>query len=86
MLRYRHDGQEGAFCMIAINKQLAWLTSAKVTPENFPRLFDGKHRVRDIGIIETDAGIDIQTVLDADEIRSSVADFLRRTYQRRAEK
>lgn len=67
--------------MITINKQLAGLISAEVTPENFPRLFDGEHRVRDISIVDEDAGIDIQTVLDADKINKAVADFLRRTYQ-----
>lgn len=67
--------------MMTINKQLAGLASAEVTPENFPRLFDGVHRVRDISIVETDAGIDIQTVLNADAINKAVVNFLRRTYQ-----
>lgn len=69
--------------MITINKQIEGRTNVKVTPENFPRLFDGSHRVRDISIIETEKGIDIQTVLNIDEIKTAIANFLRKQYQSR---
>lgn len=69
--------------MIIINKQIEGLTNVKVTPENFPRLFDGSHRVRDISIIETDTGIDIQTILNTDGIKTAITNFLRKQYQNR---
>ena len=69
--------------MITINKQIKDKTDVKVTPENFPRLFDGSHRVRDISIIETETGIDVQTILNADEIKTAIAKFLRKQFQSR---
>ena len=69
--------------MIKINEQISGKKSVTLNAENFPRLFDGLERVRDISIIETADGLDVQTVLNADEIYKAVADFLRRTYQAR---
>lgn len=69
--------------MIYINKQIGSKKEVTLNAENFPRLFDGSERVRDISIIETADGLDIQTVLNADEIYKRVAEFLRRTYQAR---
>lgn len=69
--------------MITINKQIDDKKSVTLNAENFPRLFDGAERVRDISIIETADGLDVQTVLNSEEIYKAVADFLRRTYQAR---
>ena len=67
--------------MLYINKQLNGKTETQVNAENFPRLFDGAQRVRDISIIETPDGVDIQTILNAGEILAEICAFLRRKYQ-----
>lgn len=69
--------------MIYINKQLNSQTAVEATPQNFPRLYDGAQRVRDISIIEYENSIDIQTILNAAEIRAEIAAFLRRKHQGR---
>nr|DAK83721.1 MAG TPA: hypothetical protein [Caudoviricetes sp.] len=61
--------------MITINKQIEGLSAVKITPQNFPRLFDGKQRVRDISIVSNDTGLDIQTILDAEGVVKAVTDF-----------
>lgn len=63
--------------MITINKHLEGQTQIEVNAENFPRLFDGAQRVRDISIIETADGLDVQTILDSERIYKAIKDFLR---------
>lgn len=72
-----------AITMLRINMQLEGVANVELTPENFPRLFSGSYRVRDISIISTDDGIDIQTILNADEIKTAIIKFLRKQYQSR---
>ena len=66
---------------IRINKQLDGKTSAEITPKNFPRLFDGAQRIRNISIIELENTIDIQTIYHPDEIKKAITEYLRTLYR-----
>lgn len=63
--------------MITINKHLQGKKDIELNAETFPRLFDGGERVRDISIIETADGLDVQTILDSEQIYKAIRDFLR---------
>ena len=67
--------------VIHINKQLNGKTNIEITPENFPRLFDGEIRVRNISIIENENEIDVQAVTSEMHIKQSIIDFMRKKYQ-----
>lgn len=63
---------------IDINKQIEGFSEVKVSFENFPRLYDGAHRVRDISIIESENKIDVQTILNSEEIIKALKNFYHR--------
>lgn len=63
---------------IDINKQIEGFSEVKVSVENFPRLYDGVYRVRDISIIESENKIDIQTILNSEEILKALKNFYHR--------
>ena len=63
--------------IIHINKQLEGKTSVELTSENFPRLFNGDIRVRNISIIHYDNIIDVQAVCSEMAIRMAIQDYRR---------
>ena len=66
---------------IFINSQLGDKKSAELNAQNFPRLFDGQKQIRNISIIETAQGLDIQAILTPLEIEQEITQFLRNKYQ-----
>lgn len=66
---------------IHINKQLNGAEHVELNRENFPRLYDGNIRVRNISIIDNGDTLDIQTIYHADELRAAILEHLRTKYQ-----
>ena len=66
---------------IYINKQLNGTEYVELTRENFPRLYDGNIRVRNISIIDNGDTLDIQTIYHPDELHNAIIEHLRTKYQ-----